>query len=242
MIKVLKDGLVFNSMSKKEMLLYLGFEIEFDGRQPNRGSREVADAIVQTFNDANIEATHKYDGSLDNGREVVLHPCTLSVFEANRQALARAFRILQRSGFVNDNNRAGGHIHISKRTLGKSHETRQANLDKIIQWFINNKDDIFKYTGRTRRSFDNWSAIFDTHQGDRNRYQAINVCNRHTVEFRIFNAPISVTDFLANAQLVKAIVETTKSRHIDIMDLTLDELITKYKRKYKELYTYWKSL
>ena len=253
LIKVEKDGLTFNSLYPRERKLYNGIELEFDGDSATASASITARSIKQALNEADIQCNIVSDGSLRNGYEVVIHPCTYSVLKDRGATFTKIFRILQQAGYNNDNQKAGGHIHVSRRTLGKSKEAQKINIDKIINFFIQHRLGIKKYSQRDASSFNQWSAIHDNYRYPNAntmsyhysnvRYQAINLNNKHTVEFRFFNAPISHSELLANLQLTNLFVTIATSKHKSLDDYnTLEELIEDHAKSHKELYNYWRSL
>ena len=132
----------------REEKLYFGIELEFDGRNVTRHSDAVARDIMQTLQEAGIKANNTYDGTV-NGREIVLHPCTYSVLESRSYAFVKIARLLQEANYTNQSGKAGGHIHISRRTLGKSKEAQAQTIDKMIAFFRKHRQGIKKLSRRT---------------------------------------------------------------------------------------------
>lgn len=255
LITKIDNGYIFSSTSARESKLYYGFELEFDGsyNRTSENAYAVAREIKSILENVDINSNVVSDGSLDSGLEVVLHPCTYSVIEDRSHAFTKIFRILQSNGYMNDNQKAGGHIHISRRTMGKSKVAQHINTAKIIEFFENHRLGIKKYSRRSSEDFNTWSKILDNYdypteqdmqsRYPNRRYQAINLCNKHTLEFRFFNAPTSQLEFLANLQLVKILVKTATSRHKHLTDYTtLGDLIEDNAKTNKELANYWRSL
>jgi len=252
-IKTYQNGNFINHYKlEREARLFYGVEIEFDGNNPTVSSYTVADNMISSIKNSGIEAYHEGDGSLYNGREVVVHPCTYSVLEMKAHAFIKAFRIATNAQYTNNNQRAGGHIHVTRRALGKSKETQNLVINKMISFLQLNKEAVIKFSGRDEGRFNQWSAIkssyvYPTRNDMReryphNRYQAINLCNSKTVEFRIFNAWTDINSFLASVQFVKLLVKTAKAKHKSLANHTLDELIEAHAKNYKELAMYWRSL
>lgn len=237
---------------EREAKLFNGIELEFDGNNGRNGATAGRSAL-QAIKDAGIEAYIERDGSLMNGYEIVVHPCTYSVLESRAYAFVKAFRILTDAGFTNDNSRAGGHIHITRRALGKSKQEQERVINDIIAFFRKHRQGIIKLSRRSQHTFNQWCNIYDDYRyptaydmEDRyptRRYQAVNLCNRKTIEFRIFKGWTSTTDLLASLQFVNLVVKVSKSRHKDLQGYdTLNDFIEEHARSNKELANYWRSL
>lgn len=252
LIKLNKDNLVFTSLYQRETKLYFGIELEFSGYEPTEHADTVAQKIVSILSDNGIPSNAVYDGSV-RGREIVLQPCTYSVLESRASAFVKISRLLNTTGWNNDDGKAGGHIHISRRTMGKSKESQKENIDKMIAFFRKHRQGILKLSRRTASDFNRWCKILDNYDyptrydmQDRypsRRYQAINLCNKNTVEFRIFTAFTTKNDILGALQFVNLVATTAKAKHKDLLSYeSLDAFIEDHSRSHRELADYWRSL
>lgn len=192
--------------------LYLGFELEVAG-SPDL-DRETCAGIVQNL----LPNTYcKYDGSVDDGFEIVSHPGTLAFHQKNGARFRKAMRILTGLKFENENRQCGLHVHVNREFL----RNKGAAIAKLVclsdrfydelmtfarrpagsQHWCRKNGDVYRcatredYTIRYRYSY---------HPGE--RYLAINLQNRNTVEFRIFHSTMDWQTFIASLQLVDTMV------------------------------------
>jgi hypothetical protein len=230
-------GLTFHYTGHAQRKLYLGVELEFDARNPRRSGEDVAHNVCSILKDAGLKATHTYDGSLNNGREVVTHPATLDVYKELTPAFLKVFRTLTDSGFIDTTNNAGGHIHVSRRVFGKDMETRNANVLRLVKWVYANRDEFRRFSMRDSQ----YAEYRDYVSND--KYTAINTCHSATIEFRIFSGIKMLPNLLANLELVELIVMTLTTGSVRrLEDFTLGTLIVALKRTHKNAYNHWLSV
>lgn len=252
LIRRVENDLTFTSLYKRESKLYFGIELEFSGNNPTRSADATANEIVDVLSNNGIPSFQTYDGSV-RGREIVMSPCTYSVLESRASAFVKISRLLSASGWNNDDGRAGGHIHISRRTLGKSKDAQKQTIDKMIAFFRKHRQGILKLSRRTASDFNQWCKILDEYdyptrydmeeRYPQRRYQAINLCNKNTVEFRIFTGFLTKNDLLGSLQFVNLVANTAKAKHKDLLGYaTLNDFIEENARSHRELADYWRSL
>ena len=175
----------------------------------------------------------KHDGSLDeSGVEFVSHPMTLDYIRENWDRVMKPLCDLRSRGARSWNGgRCGFHIHVSESAW--SH----LQVVKLLKFFANNPAYILQVSGRSSmESLHRWASIeIDRdpdngvlyglaykakHKGDCdkygfNRYVAINLCNRRTIEFRLFRGSLIEDRIKACLEFVQA-----------LCDFTLDSPIT----------------
>jgi hypothetical protein len=163
----------------------------------------------------------KEDGSVA-GYEVVTHPCSLD-YHINSFPWASLCGALSRAGGKSHNTDSCGlHVHVSRDTFTEAHIAR-------FVAFINIHEDWF--TIFARRNSNQW-ALYKKNgfRSTSQRYEAVNLQNRGTIEVRIFKGTLKPDTIKAAIQLVDAVKEFT--RHSSIADIcnNTDKNLDKFKR------------
>lgn len=192
--------------------LYLGFELEVAG-SPDL-DREACAGIVQNL----LPNTYcKYDGSVDDGFEIVSHPGTLAFHQKNGARFRKAMRILTALKFENENRQCGLHVHVNREFL----RNKGSAIAKLVCLSDRFYDELMTFARRPagsqhwcRKNGDAYRCAtredyttryrYSCNPGE--RYLAINLQNRNTVEFRIFHSTMDWQTFIASLQLVDTMV------------------------------------
>jgi hypothetical protein len=99
------------------------------------------------------------------------------------------------------------HIHVSRRPLS------EYTIGKLLVFVSapENRQFVESIAGRNSRR---WAAIhpkkLTSARDCGDRYQAINLCNRSTIEFRIFRGTLKLESVLRNVEFVAALVAFVK--------------------------------
>jgi len=210
--------------------LYLGPEIEVECT--NGSIRTGADWVYKQAGDNAVYLKH--DGSLSHGFEIVGHPGTLGYYmnHFNWDAITG----LSDLGFKSWNRRSCGlHLHMSRSAF-----TGPKHLFKFFYLMYKNSPQMIKFAGRESnyaswdiRSFLNRQGWYDesvTVQGNSmmdmakaksqndNRYCAINVRNRATIELRFFRPSLRPETVQAAIQMADAAFRYTAGvSTVDVM-------------------------
>ena len=159
----------------------------------------------------------KCDGSLDDGMEIVTHPMSLD-YHMNHfcwdKLTVHAIKLGYRS---HQTSTCGLHVHVSRDGLGETYEEQEATISRILYFTEAHWNELLKFSRRSEYSMNRWAArhgydhdpkkLLDKAKSDRNRYTAVNLCNAHTVEFRLFRGTLKLNTILATLQLVNHICE-----------------------------------
>lgn len=189
--------------------LYMGVELEVDDGYDRQ---ETADELTQASEDIYC----KTDGSLHRGIEIVSHPCTL---EYHKEALGwdKLIAIARKHDFESDDTSTCGlHIHVGIHELGKTNEEREATKAKLVMLVKRHWDQLLTFSRREDNEINEWAAKPKFRWGvdaddaiaralateSDGRYQAVNLTNRHTVEFRLFKGTMHFNDIIAALELV----------------------------------------
>lgn len=187
-----------------------GVEIEVGVRRHHDTydkAKEVAKLIGVDFAYLKYDGSIREDASLDGGFEIATHPADLAT---HRERFGRllAARI---PGLVSWNTSSCG-MHV--------HATRNGMSDWAIgklAVFINNpkhKDFIHHVAGRMSSR---WAALDPSKTlksgrvREMNRYQALNLCNTNTVEFRIFKGSLKFETVMKNVEFCHAAIDFVKN-------------------------------
>ena len=204
---------------------FLGVELEIDrgGKDPDN-AQELLD-IVNHGSEKHIYI--KSDSSLDEGLELVTHPMTLDYHlnEFNwesilKTAVSMGYRSHQTST-------CGLHVHVSRDAFGDNEDEQEEVISRILYFVEHHWLELVKFSRRTESSLNRWaarfgyeptpSAIMNKAKSYYGRYYAVNLCNRNTIEFRLFRGTLKLNTLLATLQLVDKICSTA-------MNLDDDEL------------------
>lgn len=190
--------------------LYLGVELEIEVNHDKRIERKAEqwDSLL------NGRGILKHDGSIHHGFEIVTAPWSLELQQEfwARQDIAEGFRGVTswRSG------RCGLHVHVSKLPLSKYALAK-------IQVFIHSPATKSYLVALAGRDEERWAKfvpkkLADCPQINGNRYEAINLQNEYTVEFRLFRGTTNTKHILADIEFVDALCRwatTTSARYCE---------------------------
>ncbi len=191
---------------------YFGVELEIDigGKTP-----ENADELLHIGN-RNAECIYiKSDGSLNDGMEIVTHPMTLEYHkhyqwkEIMRKAVMLGYRSHQTST-------CGLHIHVNRSSLGDCHEKQEEVISRILYFVEQHWNELLKFSRRSEATMNRWAARYGYENTPKaildkakknccGRYAAVNLCNYHTIEFRMFRGTLKFNTMIAALQLVNEI-------------------------------------
>lgn len=174
----------------------------------------------------------KRDGSLRNGIEIVTHPCTL---EYHRKDLGwdKIAKIALDYNFRSQEAQTCGlHVHVGRWQMGKNNKERKETAAKIVLLVDRHWDSLVKFSRRKSEALGHWAArpninFEDVNYGDYaveqaalltredGRYQAVNLENGNTVEFRLFNGTLRVPTIFATLELVSNMVKFARDKSVE---------------------------
>lgn len=235
--------------------LFMGVELEIDkGERPCACAEELAE--IETYDD---EFYMKHDGSLEDvGIEIVSHPATLS-YHLNRFQWKEVFSTAKKFGYKShDAGTCGLHVHVSRDYLAAdengvtSEDREELNTAKIILFVEKHWDEMVRFSRRDRYQLDRWAKCPDSaitpedeignikdklYNLTDDRYQAVNLCNSSTIEFRLFRGTLNLNTFKATLEFVQLLCDYCKEHNLkEVLDSSWDDLISW--REYPELATY----
>lgn len=228
-----------------------GLELEIDDGDYKR---EAAAAILEAAAD---HVYLKEDGSLSSaGFEIVTHPASLD-YHMNHFPWDDICRVALSYGYrSHDTDTCGLHVHASRSLFGISLMEQDLTIAKIMLLFDRWYDtEIVKFARRNLAKMRRWAdkpdAGIEPDDGDneainkakdtaKHRYKAINLCNTHTVEFRIFRGTLKRDTIIASIQWVDVLIKYCRETQLkDLFNVTWNDIFGN--TKYKELTDYLKQ-
>lgn len=180
----------------------------------------------------------KSDGSLDDGMEIVTHPMTLE-YHLNEFCWNDILHECVHLGYCShQTSTCGLHIHVNRDSLGQSREEQEETISRILYFVEQHWSELLKFSRRSESAMNRWAArygyestpkkILDKAKSSYGRYSAVNLCNYHTVEFRLFRGTLKLNTFIATLQMVNRICNVAFSMSDEeIQDLSWPEFVSK---------------
>lgn len=210
---------------------YYGVELEVDTPEDDYVDLHEAAESVLSWTDG--ELYNKEDGSLDNGFELVTHPCSFD-YHMDEMQWTEILKDLQRSGLrSHDVGTCGIHVHISRKGFGDTIDEQDLNVAKLLLVVEKFWDEMVTFSRRTHNQMRRWAASYAEVNGmsrgslcerelletakNSARYFAVNLENTPTIELRLFRGTLNPNTFKATLQFVKAL-------HSLIIDYSIDEI------------------
>ncbi len=229
---------------EKDVPIKFGIELEVGcdrGYSKNNCVKVMADAIDLAIGDVTKYAAFKNDGSIDdcNGYEIVTRPDCPSVHKRVWKTILEQEKVrTYMSSF--SNKKCGIHIHVSRAPLSKLWIGRMLVL-------INSPKMLGIVTTVAQRPGNNYTRFKDKSLTDGvelspDRYEALNTCNEHTIEFRIFRGTLHGPSFLKNIEFVQAVLEYCRPSERSMGDVDdpakFLDFVKKSKKSYPNLFAY----
>lgn len=210
-----KPAPIFHKCCDEDKIRYYGVELEIDhGGKDDDNAEEIADI-------ANADAENIYiksDGSLEEGMELVSHPCSLKYHREElpwKDMMRKAVRLGYRS---HNTTTCGLHVHIGRADLGETYEQQEDVISRIMFFFESHWNELFRFSRRTEASVEHWAArhgyndrpkeiLEKAKKSNKGRYACVNISNVNTVEIRMFRGTLKWNTFIATLELVDAICD-----------------------------------
>ena len=201
---------------------FFGVELEIDcaGHYSENAEKLLA------IGNADCERIYiKFDGSLDDGMEIVTPPMTLDYHrtempwqEICKKAIAMGYKSHKTST-------CGLHIHVNLDTFGATREAQESAISRVLYFVEHHWNELLRFSRRTEKQMARWAArygyknnpkdILDHAKSSGNsRYTYVNITNYSTIEFRMFRGTLKLNMLIATLELVDKICEYA-IRHSD---------------------------
>jgi hypothetical protein len=207
--------------------LYLGVELEID-----KGGKldDTAKLVLDYLGENNVYCKH--DGSIDNGFEIVTHPCT---YEYHSQLpYENLFKKLSELGYrSHDVNTCGLHVHINRNYFSKEKLIQDLCISKLLYLFEKYWDKVVSVARRDSNTYarrfylKDDETILDMYAKSKNsdKYGVINLKHKDTVEIRIFKGTLNYRTYISTLQFVNQLAKIIKTIDIyNIQSLTWDDI------------------
>ena len=230
----------FHKLENENTELFMGVELEID---KGNNKRECVNGLYDIGQDEALFYM-KHDGSLDDeGIEIVTHPCTLD-YHLNEFPWNEVTSMARSHGYKShDAETCGLHVHVSRFAFGGTEDLQDLNIAKTLLIFDSCWDDLVKFSRRRESQLDHWASKpgaeidkSDTeltatlkkrkYENERDRYRAVNLKNRNTVEFRLFRGTLVVSTIRATLQLLWNLVNYVNSHKlIDVQGAKFADIV-----------------
>ena len=219
---------------------YFGVELEVD-----KGN--YCDDTAEQITDDNEEIYCKHDSSLDDGFEIVSHPCTLDYHLNSLDWQGIMGTCLENSFQSHNAVTCGLHVHISRKAFGNNTTEQDLNIAKLIFLFEKYWENIKTFSRRTEAQVNRWASNYGLttideaiteSKNNNGRYFAVNLTNDHTIEIRIFRGTLKYNTFAATLQFCELLMDAITEYSIqDIQQLKWQDIVQGAK-EYPELTEY----
>ena len=229
--------------------LLFGIELEAD-----KGNRWERDDAIEEIGECTDDVYMKSDSSLTNGYEIVTHPATLDyhMFDLPWREICE---ISKKHGFKSHDARTCGlHIHVGRYQLGNDWRERYNTIANCLLLVDRFWDTLVVFSRRKEHQLDHYAArpqiipyrVTDNDDDIREklwaadnhwRYQALNLDNDNTIEFRLFNGTLKRDTIIATIQFTWNLCMFAKTHTLrECLSCTWED-ITQY-RQFDELNAY----
>lgn len=240
----------------EETSKFLGVELEVENVRDEWSNSWIVNGVYEKVNG---ELYFKHDGSLDDGFEIVSHPCTLE-YHTKKLGWENVFSYLVQKGCrSHDTGTCGLHIHVSRKHFGNTIAEQEAHIAKLLYLFEKFWEEITIFSRRTPSQLDRWAkrylasdeSLECLHEPEKEllyrakswgKYFAINLEHSHTIEFRVFRGTLKYNTFVATLQFVDVITDLVVARRTrDIQNLSWEEFADLLRVHSRELEQYMRE-
>ena len=209
-----------------KVIMGTGFELEVDDGDDLSGATEFLHDLLGD------QVYFEEDGSLSSdGFEIISQPMTDDYMRKTffPQLDTALRRLANDYGYKShDADTCGLHFHFSRELWGYG-DKRDRALEKFVLFFEDYYNDIVKFSRRTSGQCNDWAKkyireddywsdiksekdIKDLCKGKKrsNRYHAVNLTNRYTVEVRIMRGTLNPDTFKASYDFLYTLVKNSK--------------------------------
>lgn len=208
------------------------YGVELEVETPGGARDDLAEEVISVIGEDFVVL--KEDGSLDHGFEIVSAPAPLNIHKARWDTLFE-WHDKRRKLRSYDTNTCGMHVHISRAGL------TQLQIGRMLV-FLHNPDNAQFVKHIAQRNPERWASFaakkkhVDAKRQDGDRYVALNLRPRYTVELRIFKGTLKRESFYKNLEFAAALVAFTAPAERSLIEAGRHEEFVKFVRKNRKLY------
>lgn len=225
---------------------YLGIELEVDrGVDADDCAKEITNILPTNF----IYMEH--DGSLNDGFEIITQPATFEYHYFIEDEYRKMSKILLDYGFrSHDTITCGLHVHFNRDFFSSNVSQEEYHLRIMRLLYLVEKFwvEFSKFSRRSLSSLKRWADKYEDSPQEivkdmenLDRYRAINLTNKNTIEFRLFKGTLKIDTFMATLEMCNNLVKISKNTD-NIKDLQAikweDLLISENLKNYWETVKY----
>jgi len=210
---------IFDEWSRKRGRFF-GVELEVECRSDRNDSAKRLHTLING-DQYGKRLFFERDGSLNDGFEMISQPMSLPMQRELWSFLNDRDNI--RGLRSHNTSTCGLHVHVSRQGLSS------LQIAKIVT-FINKPENEELIRAIARRYAEGYCKIKQkkigrSHQSE-DRYEAVNITSRKTIEFRIFRGSLKYESVISAIEFSHAIVEFCKPGVTSINDLTTDKFMS----------------
>lgn len=195
----------------------IGVEVEIDR---NGRDRDAEEGLLGKLEDLcpNDEIYFEYDGSLDNGFEIITQPHTIKAFyEMPWKEILQA--CVDYGYSAHEVGTCGLHMHISREFFGNTEEVQNIAIAKLIQFYELYWGDCLKVSRRTEEQARHWAHRYgiidreylETKHHEYGHYMAVNTGGRDTVELRLTRGTLKYESFMACIDFMLTVCKNSRT-------------------------------
>lgn len=241
----------YHKCRDESQVRYYGVELEID-----KGGK-IEDNAEDICNIANRKSDVLYiksDSSLDEGMELVSHPCTLKYHRNELPWVDIMKKAIQLDYCSHNTSTCGLHVHIGRAELGETVEQQDEVISRIMFFLESHWNEMYKFSRRSEYSIERWASrygykdkpkdILDKAKKNnvKGRYTCVNITNGSTVEIRIFKGTLKWNTFIATLELVDTICDNAvRLTDDEIHKQSWNDFVIAINPEYHELVKYLKE-
>ncbi|HCQ5967527.1 TPA: amidoligase family protein [Clostridioides difficile] len=236
------DEFNFNNIANDTEKLYLGIELEID----KGGKNEENAKFIQNFlGEKNCYIVK--DGSLEDGLEIVTHPCTLQYHK--KLAYKDLFKRLEEKGYKShDTKTCGYHVHVNRDFFSTDLTIQDLCITKILYLIEKYWEYVKAIARRNSNQYSQRLGIKDNEsmfellikaKGNnyRSKYNVVNLEHDETIEFRMFRGTLKYETFIATMEFIYNLAYICKDTSLeniqnvefqDILNVCQSEYLLEY--------------
>lgn len=227
----------------KDTTALFGIELEVAGNENEPDREETVKKCIQIINGSDDDSESLIYSTKDSTVQIELDTMPASFeFHKNKMNYKELFKYLDEIGYKgHDCDKAGLHIHVNRKYLGKSELVQQLTISKIL-YILEKFNDEICIIARRNNSYSKFVGKDEVNKSLNELYNkyhstgkrvALNLQHKDTIEFRMFRSTLKYETFILTLEFVKDIVDYAKSINIeqielikwsDLMDTFSDEL------------------
>ncbi len=211
----------------------LGFELEVENsNNGNNAHNKIASEIIENCGFDTHELRYAWDGSVEEGFEIISMPHTVRDFWDKAQKWESMLKFLNEKGYYSHNGgHCGLHIHVSRLMFGKTEEEQDRAIAKVYTFFDENWSELVKVSRREYFGYCDKNKLYSLRdsdpvkvkynlwrknaKGDGGHGNALNNRNKATFEYRLGRGTLNAWSFFSWVDLIITITKNAKRINVD---------------------------